>query len=76
MAFDLNSIHNSLNSAASNIGGKIATQLNASQGKDLTDTELLDLQHQMNRWSMITSLQSNIMKTMADGMKSTIQNMR
>ena len=72
----MTSIHNSLNSTAGSIGGQIASKLNASQGKDMSDTELLDLQHEMNRWSMITSLQSNIMKTMADGMKSTISNMR
>lgn len=76
MGFDLGSIHTALNAATNTVGQKVATQLNAAQGKDLSDTELLGLQHELNRWNIITSLQSNVMKTMADGLKSTIQNMR
>ncbi len=38
--------------------------------------QMLDLQHSMQKWTLATNLQTNAMKTLSDGIKSTIQNIR
>jgi len=38
--------------------------------------EMLALQQDMQKWTLATNLQTNAMKTLSDGIKSTIQNIR
>lgn len=42
----------------------------------MTELEMINLQHDLNKWSMMVNMQSNILKTMADAMKSIVANMR
>lgn len=42
----------------------------------LTNLELIDLQQQVNLWSMASNLQTNVLKTISDTMKATVQNVR
>ncbi|HVJ69775.1 MAG TPA: EscF/YscF/HrpA family type III secretion system needle major subunit [Caulifigura sp.] len=76
MAFDMGSVNNTLNSTVGNLEGKLRTQLQASQGGDLSQPEMMDLQFQLSKWQLVTNLQSNIMKTLSEAVKGTIQNMR
>ena len=76
MGFDLGSVNTALNSAVASIGGEITSKMNIAQGRDMTEVEMMDMQYSLNRWSIITQMQSNVMKTMADGMKGIIQNMK
>lgn len=76
MGFDMSSVNSTLNTALSRVGGDIRSKLSAAQGKDLDETQLLDLQMQTNSWSMMVNLQSNIMKTMSEALKNTVSNVR
>ncbi len=76
MAIDISSINNTLNAGLTRTGGDLRSKIGAAQGKDLSDEEMLALQFDVQNWSMMVNLQSNIMKSMGDAMKSTVSNMR
>jgi len=76
MAFNLQGVNTALGSTVNNLGQRVQSQMNANRGGDMTEVEMINLQHEMNRWSMMVNMQTNIMKTMSDGMKSIISNMR
>ena len=51
--------------------------LKEAMGKDLSKNEnLMKMQHEMQKWSLSTSAQSNIVKSVGEAMKSTVQNIR
>jgi len=52
----------------------LSSKISSADPNDMK--QMLDLQHSMQKWTLATNLQSNAMKTMADGIKSTIQNVR
>ncbi len=76
MGLDITSVNNTLSAGLSRVGGDLRSKINEAQGKDLTEEQMLDLQMDVNAWSMMVNLQSNIMKTMADTMKNTVSNLR
>lgn len=76
MAFDMGSVNNTLNSTVNNLEGQLRQQMSAAQGGDLSQPEMMNLQFQMSKWQLVTNMQSNIMKTLSDAVKGTIQNMR
>ena len=76
MPFDMGSINTALSSTVGSIEGKLQSDMSATQGGDLSQGQMIQLQYELNKWQMVTSLQSNIMKTLSDGVKGTIQNMR
>ena len=76
MGFDLASLNSQLGSASSSIEAQLQSTTAGLQGKDISQTDMLNLQFQMNKWQLVTSLQSNMVKTISDGIKSTIQNLR
>ena len=76
MAFNLNDVNSALGSTVNSLGGEIQSKMNAAQGGNMSEVQMIDLQHSLNKWSIMLNLQTNIMKTMADGMKSVVQNMR
>ena len=75
MAFDLESINSTLTSATQATETSLEGKMPAS-GEDLDQGELIALQYEFSKWQMMTTLQSNIMKSMTDSMKNTISNMR
>lgn len=75
MAFDLNSVNSTLTQASDATEAALEAKMPAS-GEDLDQADLIALQYEFSKWQMMTSLQSNIMKTMTDSMKNTISNMR
>jgi len=46
------------------------------QGKDMTSAQMLAFQYQLSKWQLATQLESQAMKSVADGIKGTIQNLR
>ena len=76
MGLNVSGINNTLSAGLQKIGGDLRSKISAAQGQDLTEEQMLDLQMDVNSWSMMVNLQSNIMKTMADTMKNTVSNLR
>jgi hypothetical protein len=68
-----------MNSVFSRLGGQVGSfesQLNGAIGGGQADDmqSLLQMQYQLQRWSMATELQTNTMKVIGDSLKNTIQN--
>ena len=68
-----------MNSVFSRLGGQVGgfeSQLNGSLGSGQADDmqSLLQMQYQLQRWSLATELQTNSMKVIGDSLKNTIQN--
>lgn len=53
---------------------QLAAKIASADPNDMRS--MLDLQQNLQKWTLATNLQSNAMKTLADGIKSTIQNLR
>ncbi|MEM7475304.1 MAG: type III secretion system needle filament subunit SctF [Planctomycetota bacterium] len=76
MSFRLDDINSQLGNTVSSLGNNLQSKMNSSQGGNMTELEMINLQHDLNKWSMMVNMQSNILKTMADAMKSIVANMR
>ncbi|MEO1524994.1 MAG: EscF/YscF/HrpA family type III secretion system needle major subunit [Planctomycetota bacterium] len=76
MSFRLDDINSRLGNTVGSIGSNVQTQLNNAQGGNMTEVEMINMQHELNKWSMMVNLQTNILKTMSDAMKSIVGNMR
>jgi hypothetical protein len=76
MGFDMTSINSALSSTTGKLESDLRTKLNASKDGDIDQTEMLALQTEISKWQLVTSLQSNIMKTLSEAVKGTISNMR
>ena len=76
MGFDMTSVNNALGAAVNATGGDITSKLQSAQGGQMSEIEMLELQHSLNRWSIMINLQSNVMKTWSDALKSVVQNLR
>ncbi len=76
MGFDMGSVNNALNSSVGNLESKLRQNMQAAQGGDLSQQDMMNLQFELSKWQLVTNLQSNIMKTLSEAVKGTIQNMR
>jgi type III secretion apparatus needle protein len=76
MGLDISSVNQTLGQGLQRVGSDLRSKISAAQGQDLSEEQMLDLQFDVNAWSMMVNLQSNIMKTMADTMKNTVSNLR
>ena len=76
MAFDIGSVSNALSSAISAAGGKIQSEMSSMDPNNISHQDMIKMQMEVSKWQMMTSIQSNVMKTLADGIKSTIANLR
>ena len=74
MALDMNSVNQRLSAAAGTVENQVRAQVES--GEELNDQQLIGLQMEMSRWTLITQLQSNMMKTISDSMKNTVSNIR
>jgi hypothetical protein len=68
-----------MNSVLSRLGGQVGgfeSELNGAMGGGQSDDmqSLLNMQYQLQRWSMATELETNSMKVIGDSLKNTIQN--
>lgn len=76
MGFNMGGVNQALNSTVGNIENRLRSDLSAAQGGDLSQQDMMKLQFELSKWQLVTNLQSNIMKTLSEGIKGTIQNMR
>ena len=60
--------------------GTMETAIDASvkslNGQDMTSAQMLAFQYQLSKWQLATQLESQAMKSVSDGIKGTIQNLR
>ena len=74
---NLDQIHKQLGQATSKAEAAIRKELdNYDPESASAETDLLNIQMKLQKWTMATQLQSNILKTISESMKSTIQNIR
>jgi type III secretion apparatus needle protein len=76
MGLDISGVNNTLSAGVGRTGQGLRTKIEAAQGKDLSDTEMIALQMDVQNWTLMVNMQSNIMKTMGDAMKNTVANLR
>jgi len=74
MTLNLDNIYNKLGQTTSSIEDEIAEHLQTMDSSNTTD--VLKLQQLMQKWSIATQVQSNTLKTIGEGIKSTVQNIR
>lgn len=71
---DVNSVFNKFQAAVDNVD---VSSLTKDYGEDGPSTQdLMNMQKAMQDWSLATSTQSNVLKALGEGMKSTIGNIR
>jgi len=76
---DISAVFNSLSATMEAYDTKIRDQIAAGgsgENGTFSNTELITLQSDLNQWSLINSLESNIVKTISDTMKGTVQNIK
>ncbi|WP_028879863.1 type III secretion system needle filament subunit SctF [Terasakiella pusilla] len=75
MSFDMKSMSSNLNSVVTQKANELETLSKNPNGLDDT-AHMLEMQQAMQKWSMSINLQSTMMKSYGDAVKSIIQNMR
>jgi hypothetical protein len=73
---DVNSVNNAFTSTSTQFENDLSGRIQALQGKDATNAELINMQFELSRWQLATNLHSNVLRTMSEGIRSTIQNLR
>jgi len=71
---NLDQMNNSLTTMTDKREKDLSSKLDKADPSDMK--EMLSLQQDMQKWTLATNLQTNAMKTLSDGIKSTIQNIR
>ncbi|MCX4024659.1 hypothetical protein H0A36_09855 [Endozoicomonas sp. SM1973] len=73
MAFNIEEVNNVIGGQTA----KVESELKAFQRSmdPNSQQDLLKFQYMMNRWNLVTNLQSNTIKTMKETLQSTIRNM-
>ena len=75
MAFNMTNINSTLNSHLETMGADIATKTSESGG-EMSEVQLLQMQHSLQKWSIMTNMHTNIQKTWHEALKSVVQNLR
>lgn len=76
MAFDVGSVFSSLSTAVSGAGNTIESKMRSMDPNNINHQDMIMMQMEVSKWQMMTSIQSNVMKSLTDGIKSTIANLR
>jgi len=71
---NLDQMNNSLTTMTDKREKDLSSKLDKADPSDMK--EMLSLQQDMQKLTLATNLQTNAMKTLSDGIKSTIQNIR
>lgn len=72
---DFNTTGKSMDAAMKTAGEAIANKAKAMDGGNMNEQDLLNMQMDMQKWSLMVNLQSSIVKTMGDTMRGIIQKM-
>lgn len=73
---DVNFVNQTFGETSAQFEQDLTSRIENLQGQDLTNAELLELQFQTSRWQLATNLHSNVIRTLTEGIRSTIQNLR
>ncbi|MBF0103128.1 MAG: hypothetical protein HQK77_19690 [Desulfobacterales bacterium] len=71
---DLDRVFDTFGAATSNLEGEITTFSETMNPNNSAD--LMKLQNLMQKWTMASQTQSNVLKSVGEGMKSTVGNIR
>ncbi len=74
MSFDLNSVYTQLGSSVQNLETDLSNFAQTMNPNSQTD--MIKLQQMMQKWTIATEMQSNTLKTISEGIKSTVGNIR
>ena len=73
---DVDFVNNTFSSTSTQFENDVTSRIQQLQGKDATNVDLINLQFQLSRWQLATNLHSNVLRTLTEGIRSTIQNLR
>ncbi len=73
---DVDTVNNTFTTTSTQFENDVTNRIQQLQGKDANNIDLINLQFQLSRWQLATNLHSNVLKTLAEGIRSTIQNLR
>ena len=74
MALNMDAVFSKLGQATTNLEDDISTFTGKMDSGNTED--VMKLQQMMQKWSIAMQVQSNTMKTIGDGIKSTVQNIK
>ena len=72
MGLDMNSLFSRLGGQVGGFESQLNGSLGSGQGMDMQS--LMNMQFQLQQWSLATELETNSMKVIGDSLKNTIQN--
>lgn len=73
---NINELNSQLSNAVGNVENDLQAQISGFDAANASSADMIALQYSMQKWSMATNLQSNVMKTMGEGLKSIVSNIR
>ena len=74
MTLNMDAVFNKMGQATQEVEDNIASFMDSMDPSNTTD--VLKLQQMMQKWTIATQLETNVVKTIGDGIKSTVQNIR
>lgn len=74
MAVNLDAVFSKLGQAANKVEDKMTQHMETMDSANTVD--IMKLQQMMQKWTIATQLQSNTIKTIGEGIKSTVANIR
>lgn len=74
MALNLDAVFTKLGESTQNIEDQMVGHMETMDSANTVD--IMKLQQMMQKWTIATQLQSNTIKTVGEGIKSTVANMR
>jgi type III secretion apparatus needle protein len=74
MTLNIDQVFSKLGEATQGLEGKISDFMGEMDSANTAD--VMKLQHMMQKWTVATQVQSNTIKTIGEGLKSTVQNIR
>jgi len=72
MGLDMGSVYSRLGGQVGSFESQLGGTIGGGQADDMQS--LMQMQYQLQRWTMATELESNSMKAIGDSLKNTIQN--
>jgi len=72
MGLDMGSVYSRLGGQVGSVESQLGGTIGGGQADDMQS--LMQMQLQIQRWTMATELESNTMKAIGDSLKNTIQN--
>lgn len=72
----LGNVNDVLGNAVSSVEAELKSEINSFDAANADSAQLISLQLAMSKWSLATQLQSNTIKTVGEGLKTAVGNIR